>query len=446
MSDDAPHTTPADPSGALRRAMGVPGATMMGLGSIVGTGIFVSVGIATGIAGPSVILAIMLAGALAVCNALSSAQLAASHPTSGGTYEYGHVYLRPWLGFSAGWLFLCAKSASAATAALGMAGYTLALAGVPGTAWRTSLAMLAVVILVLVVLGGVRRSSGINIAIVSVTLGALAYFIVSGLPAAVRHGADHFSPFFESPSGDGRPAAARVLEAAALMFVAYTGYGRIATMGEEVRSPERTIPRAVIITLVASMALYIGVGAVGIGAAGAQVFGGQGTVLAAPLTAAARSFDAPGAGLVLSIGAATAMLGVLLNLVLGLSRVVLAMGRRGDLPSGLARVNPRRATPARAVLLVGAVILGLTAVGSITLAWSFSAFTVLVYYAITNLAAIRMPADRRRFHPAIAWAGLAGCLGLAFWVEPRAWIAGVGTLAAGLTLRSVARRIGRVGR
>lgn len=408
---------------------------MMGLGSIVGTGIFVSIGIAAGVAGPSVILAIAVAAILAVCNALSSAQLAANHPTSGGTYEYGYVYLRPWLGFAAGWMFLCAKSASAATAALGFAGYALAVAGSPPALWRTLLAAGAVVALTAIVLGGIRRSNLANILIVSVTLGSLALFIFGGLGGALRRGAENLSPFFESPAGDGRPALARLLEASALMFVAYTGYGRIATLGEEVRAPRRTIPRAIIVTLGASMVLYMGVGLVGIAAAGASALGVAGTAEAAPLVVVARGFDLPAVGAILSIGAITAMLGVLLNLILGLSRVALAMGRRGDLPAVFSRLSTRHATPAAAVLAVGVIILGLVIVGSIKVAWSFSAFTVLIYYAITNLAAIRMPRAQRLYHPAIAWVGLAGCLGLAFWVEPRIWVVGLLLLGAGLTGR-----------
>jgi len=425
--------------GALRRELGVFGATMMGLGSIVGTGIFVSIGIAVGVAGPSVIVAIAIAAAVAVCNALSSAQLAANHPASGGTYEYGYVYLKPWLGFSAGWMFLCAKSASAATAALGFAGYTLVALGQGDSGWRIALALAAVIVLVVVVLSGLRRSNWTNIAIVSITLASLAFFVLTGLPSALNHGVDNFIPFLESPNGDGRHPAARLLEATALMFVAYTGYGRIATLGEEVRSPRRTIPRAIVLTLLVSMTLYMAVGAVGVGAAGAAAFGSLGTERAAPLAIVARGFGVPAAGVILSVGAVTAMLGVLLNLILGLSRVVLAMGRRGDLPASLARLNASGTTPTLAVLLVGGIILGLTAIGSIKLAWSVSAFTVLVYYAITNLAAIRLPSDQRLYHPAIAWAGLVGCLSLAFWVEPRAWLAGVGVLGAGLIARGLWR-------
>ena len=442
------------PPAALRRELGTFGATMMGLGSIVGTGVFVSIGIAAGVAGPAVVLAVVVAGGLALCNALSSAQLAASHPTSGGTYEYGYAYLSPWLGFSAGWMFLCAKSASAATAALGFAGYAVVLAGDSASAmvgagagsgvpWRVVLAAGAVLALVAVVCAGMRRSSAVNVAIVSVTLASLVFFVVAGLPGAIDRAGATLRPFFGSPGTGARGALPGLLEASALMFVAYTGYGRIATLGEEVKQPRRTIPRAIGLTIAVTVALYVAVSFVGVASAGAAGFGVAGTEEAAPLAVVARGFGIESAPTILSIGAVTAMLGVLLNLVLGLSRVMLAMGRRGDLPTGLARIDAQGTVPRRAVLLTGAIIIALVSIGSIKLAWSFSAFTVLVYYAITNLAAIRMPDAERLYHPAIAWIGLAGCLGLAFWVEPRVWIAGLGVLAAGLVLRASFGGFGR---
>ncbi len=214
----------------LKRELGTFGATMMGLGSIIGSGVFVSLGIAAGIADAGVIVAIVAAAAVATCNALSSAQLAANHPVSGGTYEYGYRYLNSWLGFSAGWMFLCAKTASAATAALGFTGYLLNAIG-QGQEWLVPIALGTVVVLTTIVLLGVRLSNRVNIAIVSITLAALAAFVIGGAPAvSASHLRFAFEPF-------------DLLHATALMFVAYTGYGRIATLGEEVREPSTTIPR-----------------------------------------------------------------------------------------------------------------------------------------------------------------------------------------------------------
>ncbi len=422
------------PHPQLKRELGVLGATLMGLGSIVGTGVFVSIGIAAGIAGPAVILAVAIGAIVATCNGLNSAQLAATHAVSGGTYEYGYKYLTPWLGFTAGWMFLLAKTASAATAALGFAGYLLNVTGLSSTLVVPT-AMFAVVVLTLIVLTGIRRSNTANMVIVSVTLLSLAFFIVTCLPRAATVGVDNLTPFFTGDFGT-------VLHASALMFVAYTGYGRIATMGEEAREPRKTIPQAMIVCLVLTMLLYMSVAAVGIGAVGADVLGNAtGQTKAAPLEVAVRSVAGAGGAVVLAIGAMTAMLGVLLNLILGLSRVLLAMGRRRDMPRILARLNQQQTTPYWAVLVVGVAIAFLVLLGNVKTTWSFSAFNVLIYYAITNLAALRLPPQERLYPQWVGWLGLGSCLFLAFWVESSIWQLGLGLIIAGLIWHAIRQRV-----
>lgn len=420
-------------STVLHRELGILGAIALGLGSIVGAGVFVSTGLAAGVAGPAVIIALAIAAGVAVCNGLNSAQLAASHPVSGGAYEYGYKYLNPWLGFTAGWMFLLAKSASAATAALGFAGYLLNVLGITDRTWLIPTALAAVVVLTLVVLGGIRRSNAVNIVIVSITLLSLTFFILAGLPVVISAGLDNFTPFFQSPEDIDNPVAA-VLQATALMFVAYTGYGRIATLGEEVREPQRTIPRAIITTLILTMVLYMGVVVVGIGSVGAQALGEATRGQVAPLEVAARQFNVPGSALILAIGAVTATLGVLLNLILGLSRVLFAMGRRRDMPSFVSRVKEQdsKTTPYIAVLIMGAAIASLVLIGNVKTTWSFSAFSVLVYYALTDLSALQIPDEDRLYPKWIAWIGLAACLFLAFWVEQQIWLIGIGLIIAGL--------------
>ena len=415
-------------NGSLRRVVGIPGAVLMGLGSILGTGIFVSIGIAAGIAGPSVLLAVALASLVATLNGLSSAQLAANHPVSGGTYEYGYRYLDPALGFTAGWMFLCAKSASAATAALGFAGYLLLALGYDQTWLRVAAGLAIVAVLTAIVAGGMSRSNRTNAVIVSVTLAGLAAFIIAGLPAALESGSEPFRPFF--PAGDGGLAA--LLHATALMFVAYTGYGRIATLGEEIREPARNIPRAIIATLVVTLLLYVSVVAVAIGVAGSDTLGDATASAAAPLEVIARGMGMPWMGWLVGIAAVTAMAGVLLNLLLGLSRVLLAMGRRGDMPRAVARVDERTGSPRVAVIAIGCLIGGLVLLGDVRTTWSFSAFTVLVYYSLTNLAALRLSAGERLFPRWIPMCGLFACLGLAFWVEPVYWLMGLGLIVIGL--------------
>jgi APA family basic amino acid/polyamine antiporter len=423
----------------LSRELGLLGAVMMGLGSIVGTGVFVSLGVAAGIAGPAVIIAVAIGAGVATCNGLSSAQLAASHAVSGGTYEYGYKYLSPPLGFTAGWMFLVAKSMSAATAALGFSGYLLGAFGVEAEGLLVPVALGAVLVLTGVVLSGMRRSNAANITIVSITLGALLFFVGAGSPTALSNGTANFAVFFDAPAGEGGWNA--LLYATALMFVAYTGYGRIATLGEEVKAPRTRIPRAIIVTLVVTMTLYGAVAVVGVGSVGAGALSAAADQDAAPLVVAARSFGVPGASQILSFGAVTAMLGVLLNLILGLSRVLLAMGRRADVPRLFGRVNEAGTTPVPAVLAVGIGIAALTLIGDVKTTWSFSAFTVLVYYALTNLSALYLPAEHQLYPSWIAQAGLAACGGLAFFVTPWIWLSGLGLIAAGLAWHYAARQV-----
>lgn len=416
----------------LKRELGVFGAAMMGMGSIVGTGVFVSIGIAAGVAGAAVILAVAMGALVATCNGLSSAQLAANHPVSGGTYEYGYQYLNPWLGFTAGWMFLLAKTASAATAALGFSSYLLNALGLSDRGLHIPFALAAVVLFTILVLTGIRRSNRTNIAIVSITLLSLLFFVAAGLPVVVSNGANHLTPSFEDVSNP----VARVLQASALMFVAYTGYGRIATLGEEVRKPRQTIPKAMIVTMVVIMLLYMAVAVVGIGAVGAESLSAATGEAAAPLVVAARNFGVPGSSQVLAVGAIAAMLGVLLNLILGLSRVLLAMARRKDMPGSMARLNQAR-TPSSAVLLVGMAIACFVLIGNVKTTWSFSAFTVLIYYALTNLSALRLPEEGRLYPRWVAWIGLGNSLFLAFWVKQPIWLVGLGLILGGLIWRTV---------
>ncbi|MCJ8281510.1 MAG: amino acid permease, partial [Rivularia sp. ALOHA_DT_140] len=272
----------------LRRELGVVGATVMGLGSIIGTGVFVSIGIAAGIAGSAMILAVIVAAMVATCNGLNSAQLAANHPVSGGSYEYGYKYLNSWFGFTAGWMFLLAKSASAATAALGFAGYFLNATGLAERGLLVPLALAAVVVITAVVLNGIRRSNRVNIVIVSVSIFSLLFFVFGGIPTAIKTGSENLMSFFnDSPF--------TVLQASALMFVAYTGYGRIATLGEEAKEPRKTIPQAIVVTMIVTMLIYVGVATIAVAGVGAENLGNSAlTGQADPLEVAVRSFGIPG--------------------------------------------------------------------------------------------------------------------------------------------------------
>ncbi len=398
----------------VKPQIGTSGAIVLGLGAILGTGIFVSLAIATEIAGNGIFVALIAAAIVALGNGLSAAQLAAAHPVSGGTYAYGYRYLHPYAGFIAGWLFLWAKSASAATAALGFASYLLTACGQPLTE-QTPIALVAVLLMTIVAACGLTKANWLNSAIVAVTLFALGNFVVAGWgqswPVA-------------SPSTRLNPAA--IGQATALMFVAYTGYGRITTMTEEVRNPRRSIPIAVFCSLGLTLLLYLGVASI--------LVRGDGGSLA---TIAQRWPQSWAIGPIVSIGAISAMLGVLLNLILGLSRVLMAMGRQGDMPRLTARLNRSQTTPTIAVWTMGLVVAGLVAIGNVKTTWSFSAFNVLIYYALANLAALQLPEADRRYPRWIAIGSLLGCLSLAFWVEAAVWQAGLVVILVGLVWKAV---------
>ena len=413
----------ADGGGRLRRELGLLHAVGVGLGAVMGAGLFVVTGLAAAAAGPALLLGLLFAGLAAACNGLSSAQLAARFPQSGGTYEYGHELLHPVAGFAAGWMFLASKLAAAGTVALGFGHHAAAL--LPGTAPKL-LAAVAVTGVTAANLLGIRRAGTLNLAVVTITLGALGAFLLAG---AAAFEPERLVPF--APQG-----WRGVAESSALLFFAYTGYARLATLGEEVRDPARTIPRAIVATLALSFAIYFAVCLVALGAVGADALAASRT----PLEDAARHLGGPGLGFVVGAGAAAGMLGVLLSQVLGVSRMMLAMARRGDLPAALGRVDPARGVPGRAVTVTGLLALALALAGSLEDIVAAAAFTILLYYALTNAAALRLPPPARRFPPWIAWAGLAACVLLAASLRAPAVISGLALLAAGLLLRAAWRR------
>ncbi|MCC6699331.1 MAG: amino acid permease [Candidatus Hydrogenedentes bacterium] len=407
---------------ALRRDMGLLDATGVGLGAIIGAGLLVVTGVAAGVAGPALLLSLLLAAAAAACNALSSAQLAARYPRSGGTYEYGYLLLNPWLGFAAGWMFLVSKLAAGGVVALGFAEYLAALA--PGIPARPA-AVGAVLVLTVLNYFGIRRTGRVNLVIVTVSLAALLYFVAAGLPS-LQIG--HFTPFAPE-GGEG------ILRAAALLFFAYTGYARVATLGEDVHDPERTIPRAILASLGIATLLYVSVATVALGAVGAPALARTGS----PLEEAAASFGVLGAGLAIAVGGVSAMLGVLLSQILGISRAMLAMARRSDLPPFLGHVDSRHAVPGRDVVLTGCLIAVLALTGPLERILSAASFSILVYYAITNMAALRLTGTDRRYPRVISVAGLFLCITLCLALEPGTILTGSVLVTAGFAYRGVFR-------
>ncbi|WP_189607832.1 APC family permease, partial [Mycetocola manganoxydans] len=419
---------------SLSRRLRLGDAVVIGLGSMIGAGVFAAFAPAAAAAGWGLLVGLVLAAIIAYCNATASAQLAAQYPSSGGTYLYGRERLGEWWGFAAGWSFVIGKTASCAAMALTFAAYA-APAG-----WEKPVAALAVAALVAVNYVGVTRTASLTRMLVVASLLVLAVVVAAGLSAPpgsdlpVSAGATAGS--LAAGSGLLDAGLYGILQSAGLLFFAFAGYARIATMGEEVRDPARTIPRAILTALGIVVGIYVVVAVVSLRTIGPQRL----AVSAAPLvdvaTAGGWDWTAP----VVQVGAAAASLGALLALIAGIGRTSLAMAREGDLPRPLAAVHPRYRVPHRAELLLGAVVISVVLVADLRGAIAFSSFGVLLYYFVANLAAFGQDRSVRRFPRWLQVLGMAGCLLLVATLPPLGIAAGIAVLAVGLGGRLLVRR------
>ncbi|GEO95461.1 APC family permease [Kocuria turfanensis] len=414
---------------ALARRLGTLDATVIGVGSMVGAGVFVAFAPAAAHAGPWLPAALLLAAVVAWCNATSTAQLAAVHPASGGTYLYANRQLGPWPGFVAGWGFVTGKTASAAAMSLTFGLYAAELLGA-GDAGARLLAVVAVLGLTAVNLGGVSRTARLTKLLVVPVLAVL--LAVTVLLHTVPGPAAGSAPGWEG-SGWG------VLPAAGTLFFAFAGYARVATLGEEVRDPARTIPRAVLGALALTLLLYAALGLGLLRFLGVDRLAAATAPLLAVVEHAGWSAGATTAGAVLvTVAAALATLGALLALVAGISRTVLAMARQRDLPGPLGAVSQRHRAPWAAELAVAGVVVVLVLAGDVRTVIGFSSFGVLVYYALANLSALTLT-ERPGWAPrAVNALGLAGCLLLAFTLPAVSVLTMLGVFAVGLTGRALA--------
>lgn len=417
-------------SRALARRLGTFDASLIGLGSMIGAGVFAAFTPAAAAAGSGLLIGLVVAAFVAFCNATSSAQLAAAYPTSGGTYVYGRERLGPWPGFLAGWGFVIGKTASAAAMAMTFAAYAAP------QGWERPVAIAAVVVLTAVNYHGVTRTAGLTRVLVIAVLTALTIAI-----AAVWGGS---GPDFGSFVGDGLLASGwyGILQSAGLLFFAFAGYARIATMGEEVREPKRTIPRAISIALGITILIYAVVAVTLLATLGPAGVAATATPMADAVSAGTLAWAAP----VVRVGAAVASLGALLALIAGLGRTSLAMAREHDLPPWLSAVHPRYKVPHRAEMALAAVICIIITVADLRGAIGFSSFGVLLYYFVANIAAYTQPAEDRRYPRFLQVAGAVACVVLVATLPPIS--AGVGVLmfAVGIVYRLVRLRLSRSAR
>jgi APA family basic amino acid/polyamine antiporter len=396
----------------LARRLGLADAVVIGLGAMIGAGVFAAIGPAARAAGSGLLLGLVIAAFVAYCNATSSAQLAALYPESGGAYVYGRIRLSPFWGFLAGWGFVVGKLASCAAMALTFAGYAAPSVARP-------LAIAAVAALTTVNYFGVHRTARLTRVLVTLVLTALAIVVAAVLLGGATD-PGRLSSLAEAN-------AYGILQAAGLLFFAFAGYARLATLGEEVVEPARTIPRAIPLALGITLLVYAAVAVSALLAVDASTLAQSPAPLATAVEAGRLAFLAPA----VRIGATVASLGVLLSLIVGVSRTVFAMAANRDLPGFFAAVHSRYKVPHRAEVGVGLLVAAVVAVADVRSAIGFSSFAVLIYYGVANAAALTLEASRRRWPRWLAAAGLLGCAALAFSLPVAAVVGGSALLLAG---------------
>jgi basic amino acid/polyamine antiporter, APA family len=401
----------------LKREIGLFGASALGIGAIVGSGIFIVTGIVAGLAGPALIVSVLIAGVIAVFSAMSVAELSAYLPEEGGTYSFARKLISPFTGYIAGWIWVFSNIFVGAAVSLGFAQYFVTIfPGIPVNV----IAVIICLVFLAVNYVGVKESTLINNILVTLKVLILLFFIAF---AAGYFKISNFSPF--APAGPNG-----ILMGAALIFFAYTGFARVTIMAEEVQNPVHTIPRSIYIALGISTILYILVGLMATGLVGTEALSNSGS----PLADAIRVTGSPGATLVISIGAMIATASVLLTTIMGVSRIVFAMGRTNDLPAFVSRLHPRFSTPHVAVVTAGAFMVAAILLADLVLVVTVSTFAMLLYYFIANIAAMKIPVGVRRYPGFIPVIGVVTCLGLIAYLGRTAWIIGLAGLGIGICI------------
>ncbi len=407
-------------SAPLARRLGLGDAVVIGVGSMVGAGVFAVFAPASAAAGAGLLIGLAIAAIVAFCNATSSAQLAARYPTSGGTYIYGREQLGQWPGFLAGWSFVIGKTASCAAMALTFATYTAP------DGYTKPVAVAAIIALTAVNYFGVTRTAGLTRILVTIVLVILAGTVVLALTGPRASGG--IDPAMLTDAG-----WYAILQSAGLLFFAFAGYARIATMGEEVIHPERTIPRAIVTALGIALGVYVVVAVTVLLVLGPDRLATSTAPLVDVVTAAGQAWATP----VGRVGAGVAALGALLALIAGVGRTSLAMARHGDLPSYLTAVHPKYSVPHHAEITLAVVVSILIVTIDLRDAIGFSSFGVLLYYLIANVSAYTQASDQRRYPRAFQLLGALGCLTLAATLPVTSIAVGIAVLIVGVGFRAL---------
>jgi APA family basic amino acid/polyamine antiporter len=410
----------------LKREIGLFGATALGIGAIIGSGIFIVTGIVAGMAGPAMIISVLVAGIIALFSALSVAELSVYLPEEGGTYAYAQKLISPFAGFIAGWIWIFSNIFVGAAVSLGFAHYFVTL--FPEIPVK-GIAVIICLIFIVINYIGLKESTIVNNILVSFKVIILLFFIAFGLGF---FSSTNVTPF--APTG-----MLGILNGAALIFFAYTGFARVTIMAEEVQDPKKTLPRSIYLALAISTVLYILVSIVAVGLVGAPALFQSGS----PLADAIRITGSSPAVVVVSAGAMIATASVLLTTIMGISRIMFAMSRKGDLPAFLTRIHPRFSTPHYAIWISGAFMIVAILLADLTLVVAVSTFAMLIFYLIANIAAFRIPPDYQRFPRIVPIIGAVSCIGLIGFLTTNSWIIGIIGLVTGVAYYGIKRHFTR---
>jgi APA family basic amino acid/polyamine antiporter len=400
----------------LKKTLSLFDATAISIGAIVGAGIFVVTGIVAGLAGPALVISMLIAAIISIFTALSVAELAAWMPREGGIYEYGRRLISPFAGFLTGWMWMVSNIFAGAAVSLGFANYFAGLIPILPITWIAAILCMAFTFLNYL---GVRHSALTNNILVILKLLILAFFITLGLRYM---DATNFTPFFPSEIG--------LFYGAYYIFFAYGGFARVAVVAEEIKDAKKNVPRAIVLSLVISTVVYVLVGIVAIGLVGTQVLSGSGS----PLTQAISITGSATAVYIVSAGGLIATASVLLTSILGVSRMAYAMAREKDLPTTLGKIHSKHRTPYYAIWIIGFLMVLLVLFIDLSQVVSISTFAMLFYYAMANISAIRLKPRNRTYSWIIPVLGALTCLALltlVFLTSLQTWVVGLVGLLAG---------------
>lgn len=386
-------------------------AINISLGSIIGAGIFVILGAAAAVAGPALVVSVLIAAVVSLLTGLSTAALSRKYPRSGGVYVFTREAFSDLSGFLIGWVWLFSNIVGGATVAVGFGHYlSFFFPKLPTGAG----VVIVVAATVWIHLEGAKESSRFNNVLVGIKIAVLLFFSAA---AFLHFRAQHFTPFM--PFG-----VSGVWAGAATIFFAYAGFARVAVVADEIEDPQKNVPRATLISIFISTAIYIVVAAAAVGVAGATLLAGSGSPLADAIGGTGMRFGA----YLVALGGLAATGTVALASLLGISRLAQVMAREGELPRLFGRAGGTKGAPKNAIVLGGAAMLALAFAADLPHIAYISSFSLLFYYAALNLSGLKL---LRRGGRIVAGLGFASCLVLMISLPKMSWIVGAAVVASG---------------